>query len=167
VGYIAGFSIFIASPLGLILGNWLAEHYWKKGVHDGNVRVVVLSTLVSVPAGIAFPLMPTPWLAVACFLFQYMTSMMAAAPENAAVQTVTPNRLRGQMTFLFLFLMNVVGMGFGPLVVGAFSQYAFGEEHIRFALATVGALMGIPAVYVFWRGLRPYGGAVATGQPLG
>jgi hypothetical protein len=63
--------------------------------------------------------------------------------------------------------MNVVGMGFGPLVVGAFSQYAFGEAHIRFALATVAALMGIPAVYVFWRGLRPYGGAVATGQPLG
>jgi MFS family permease len=167
VGYITGPILVLASIAGLALGWWLAEHYWKKNVHDGNVRVVVLSTLVSVPAGIAFPLMPNAWLAIACFAFQYMTSMMAAAPENAAVQTVTPNRLRGQMTFLFLFLMNVVGMGFGPVVVGALSQYAFGEEHIRFALATVGALMGIPAVYVFWRGLRPYGSAIATGQPLG
>jgi len=29
-------------------------------VHDGNVRVVVLSTLISVPFGIAGPLMPGP-----------------------------------------------------------------------------------------------------------
>jgi MFS family permease len=167
VGYVSGLSVFIGSPVGLALGGWLAEHYWKKGVHDGNVRVVVLSTLVSVPFGIAGPLMPSPWLAVLCLLVAYMTSMMAAAPENAAVQTVTPNRLRGQMTFLFLFIMNVVGMGFGPTLVGALSQYGFGEEHIRVSLATVGALMGIPAIYIFWRGLRPYGQAIASGKPLG
>jgi MFS family permease len=166
VGYVTGPILIVAAFAGIGLGGWLAERYWKKGVHDGNVRVVVLSTLISVPAGIAFPLMPNPWLAIACFAFQYMTSMMAAAPENAAVQTVTPNRLRGQMTFLFLFLMNVVGMGLGPVVVSALTQYAFGEAQIRLSLATVGALMGIPAIYMFWRGLRPYGGAVATGQPL-
>ena len=166
VGYVAGLSVFIAMPLGLALGGWLAEHYWKKSVHDGNVRVVVLSTLISVPFGIAGPLMPNPWLAVGCLLLATMTAMMAAAPENAAVQTVTPNRLRGQMTFLFLFIMNVIGMGLGPLVVGGLSQYVFGEEHIRFSLAAVGALMGIPATYVFWRGMRPYGRAIATGKPL-
>jgi F0F1-type ATP synthase membrane subunit a len=79
---------------------------------------------------------------------------------------VTPNKLRGQMTFLFLFLMNVVGMGFGPMVVGALSQYVFGEPNIRMSLATTGILMGIPAVYLFWRGMRPYGQAIAIGKPL-
>jgi MFS family permease len=166
VGYVTGLSVFIAMPLGLALGGWLAERYWKKGVHDGNVRVVVLSTLISVPFGIAGPLMPSPWLAVGCLLLASLTSIMAAAPENAAVQTVTPNRLRGQMTFLFLFIMNVVGMGLGPVIVGALSQYVFGEEQIRQSLAAVGALMGIQAIYVFWRGLRPYGRAIAGGRPL-
>jgi len=166
VGYISGLSIFIAWPIGIAIGGWLAERYWKQGVHDGNVRVVVLSTLVSVPAGIAGPLMPTAWLAVACLLFASMTSMIPAAAENAAIQTVTPNRLRGQMTFLFLFIMNVVGTGLGPMIIGALNQYVFGEEHIRVSLAAAGVFMGIPAVYVFWRGLRPYGLAIATGRPL-
>jgi MFS family permease len=166
IGYVSGLSVFIAMPAGLALGGWLAEHYWKKGVHDGNVRVVVLSTLISVPFGIAAPLMPDPWLAVGCMLLAQLTAIMAAAPENAAVQTVTPNRLRGQMTFLFLFIMNVIGMGLGPMVVGALNQYVFGEEQIRISLASVSALMGIPAIYVFWRGLRPYGQAIATGRPL-
>jgi MFS family permease len=166
IGYVTGISVFVAMPVGIALGGWLAERYWKQGVHDGNVRVVVLSTLVSVPFGIAGPLMPNPWLAVGCGLIAAMTSIMAAAPENAAVQTVTPNRLRGQMTFLFLFIMNVVGMGIGPLIVGALNQYVFGEEQIRLSLAVVGALMGIPAIYVFWRGMRPYGRAIAGGKPL-
>jgi MFS family permease len=166
VGYVAGLSIFVAMPLGLALGGWLAERYWNKGVADGNVRVVVLSTAVSVPFGIAGFLMPNPWMAVGCLMIAAMTSIMAAAPENAAIQTVTPNRLRGQMTFLFLFIMNVIGMGVGPLIVGAMSQYAFGEDNIRYALAATAALMGIPAVYVFWRGLHPYGRAIERDQPL-
>jgi MFS family permease len=166
IGYISGLSVFIAMPAGLALGCWLAERYWERSVHDGNVRVVVLSTLISVPFGIAGPLMPNPWLAVGCLLLAQMTSIMSAAPENAAVQTVTPNRLRGQMTFLFLFIMNVVGMGFGPMIVGALSQYVFGEQKIHLALAAMGALMGIPAIYSFWRGQRPYGRAIASGKPL-
>lgn len=166
IGYVSGLSFFISMPLGLALGNWLAEHYWKKGVHDGNVRVVVLATLLSVPFGIAGPLMPNPWLAVACLLLATMTSIMAAAPENAAIQTVTPNKLRGQMTFLFLFIMNVVGMGAGPMLIGALSQYVFGEAHIRQSLATAAVILGVPAAYIFWRGMRPYGEAVATGNPL-
>jgi MFS family permease len=166
VGYVSGLSVFIAMPAGLALGGWLAEHYWKRGVHDGNVRVVLLSTLVSVPFGIAGPLMPSPWLAVGCMLLVQLTSMMAAAPENAAVQTVTPNRLRGQMTFLFLFIMNVVGMGLGPMIVGALSQYIFGEQQIRLSLLTIGMLLGAPAIYVFWRGLLPYGRAISSGKPL-
>lgn len=166
VGYVSGLSIFVAMPLGLVLGNWLAEHYWKRNRPDANIRVVVISTLVSVPFGIAGPLMPDPWLAVGCSLLAAMTSIMAAAPENAAVQTVTPNHLRGQVTFLFLFIMNVVGMGLGPLIVAGISQYAFGEEGIRYSLALTGTLMGIPAIYVFWRGMKPYGQAIERGEPL-
>jgi len=166
VGYVAGLSVLIAMPAGLALGGWLAERYWKRGVHDGNVRVVVVSTLISAPCGIAGPLMPTPWAAVVCLLLAQMTAIMAAAPENAAIQTVTPNRLRGQMTFLFLFIMNVVGMGLGPTFIGALSQYVFGESHIRQALAAGAVLLSIPAAYIFWRGMRPYGEAVARGEPL-
>jgi hypothetical protein len=70
------------------------------------------------------------------------------------------------MTFLFLFIMNVIGMGLGPIIVGAMSQYLFGEENIRYALATGAALMGTPAIFIFWKGMRPYGKVIDTGKPL-
>lgn len=165
-GYVGGLAIFIAMPIGLLLGNWLAEHYWKKGRHDANVRVVVLTTAISVPAGIAFPLMPDPMLAVICMLVSQATSIAAAAPENAAVQSVTPNHLRGQVTFLFLFLMNVVGMGLGPYLVAAITQYGFGETGLRYSLALVAFIGGLPALISFRAGQKPYAAVIETGKPL-
>jgi MFS family permease len=160
---VGGLSILIAMPLGLFLGNLLTEHFIRKGHHDANIRVVVYATLISVPLGIASPLMPGPWMAAGLSVLAALTSIMVAAPENAAIQTITPNRLRGQITFLFLFTMNVVGMGLGPIIVGALSQYVFGEAQIRWSLALMGVLMGLPALWVFWRGQKAYGDAVAAG----
>ena len=160
---VGGLSILVSMPIGLFLGNLLTEYFVKKGHHDANIRTVVVATLLSVPLGIFYPLMPGPWLASALFLLASLTSIMVAAPENAAIQTVTPNRLRGQITFLFLFTMNVIGMGLGPIIVGALSQYVFGEAGIHYAIALMGVLMGIPALIVFRKGQKPYGEAVARG----
>jgi hypothetical protein len=41
----------------------------------------------------------------------------------------------GQVTFLCLFIMNVVGMGLGPRIVAGIGQYVFGEAGIRYGLA--------------------------------
>lgn len=166
VGYYQGPVTIIAMLAGIAIGNWLAEYYWKRGRHDGNVRTVWLTTFISVPFGILFPFMPTPWLALAMLAIQQATSMMAAAPENAAIQSVTPNRLRGQMTFLFLFIMNVVGMGLGPLIVGAFTDFLFGEANVGYSIALMGLICGVPAIVAFRRGMAPYGKVIATGRPL-
>jgi MFS family permease len=165
-GFVVGTGGLGAMALGILLGNLLAEHYWRKGRHDGNMRVVVLSTAVAAPLGVLFPFMPNPWLAAGCFLVAQTFGMMAAAPENAAIQSVTPNHLRGQMTFLFLLIMNVIGFGLGPIVVSTLTDLAFGESNIRYSLAVMGMLMGVPAIFIFWRGMSAYGRAIARGEPL-
>ena len=53
-----------------------------------------------------------------------------------------------------------------PMIIGALNQYLFGETGIRLSLAAAATFMGIPAIYVFWRGMRPYAAAIATGKPL-
>jgi MFS family permease len=165
-GYVGGIALFVAWPMGLFLGNWLAEHYWKRGRHDANMRVVVITTAISVPFGIAFPLLSNPTAAVICMLISQTFSIAAAAPENAAVQSVTPNHLRGQVTFLFLFLMNVIGMGLGPYLVAAITQYGLGEANLRYSLVIVATLAGIPALWSFFIGMKPYARVIETGKPL-
>jgi MFS family permease len=166
VGYVVGASLFIAMPLGLFAGSWLAERYWKNKRYDANIRVVVYSTVVAVPLAIVAPLMPTPWLAAGFGLVAAFFSSMAAPTENAALQCVTPNHLRGQMTFLFLFIMNVVGMGLGPLFIASLTQYVFTEENIRYSMFLGALVLGPPAALIFWLGMRPYGRAMEAGGVL-
>jgi len=163
IGYVSGASLMVAMPIGLFLGSWLAEYYWKRGRHDANMRVVVISTAVSVPLGVFAPLLPSPWLFAGVSMITWVFLGMAAPVENAALQSVTPNRMRGQMTFLFLFTMNVVGMGLGPLFVALLSQYVFSEAEIRYSIMLTSAVLGVPAIYAFWFGMRPYGEAMKRG----
>ena len=102
-------------------------------------------------------------IALVMFGVASMTSIMAAAPENAAIQSVTPNRLRGQMTFLFLFIMNVVGNGLGPSIVPWFNDHVFGEQGIGTSMVVMGLMCGVPAILAFWLNLKPYGRAYAAG----
>lgn len=153
----------VAMVAGLFLGWVLSEYFLKIGRADGNIRVVLISTCVSVPFGILAPLMPSPMIALGMFAVANMTSIMAAAPENAAIQSVTPNRMRGQMTFLFLFVMNVVGNGIGPQIVPLFNDFVFGEQGIGTSMVVMGMMCGIPAIIAFWMCLKPYGRAYAAG----
>lgn len=164
--YVAGVSLMIAMPIGLFLGSWLAERWWKNKIYDANIRVTVISTAVAVPLAMAQPLMPSPWLAAFVGFFAALASGMAAPVENAALQSVTPNHLRGQVTFMFLFIMNVIGMMMGPLVVSTFTDVVFSEENIRYSLFLTATLMGPPAIFIFWAGMKPYGRAMAAGGVL-
>jgi MFS family permease len=58
-------------------------------------------------------------------------------PLFAATQTLVPPRMRAMSIALLYFLCNLIGMGLGPLAVGALSDAlrpAFGEESLRYAL---------------------------------
>ena len=166
IGYVSGISLLVAMPLGLFLGSWLSERYWKRKIYDANIRVTVWSTAIAVPLGVFYPLMPNPWIAAGVTFVATIFNGMAAPVENAALQSVTPNHLRGQVTFLFLFIMNVIGMGLGPLVIATFTDYVFSEETIRYSIFLGALLMGPPAIWVFWLGMKPYGRAMEAGGVL-
>ena len=57
--------------------------------------------------------MPDPYLALAVMAVNNFVAMLVPAPQNAALQIITPNEMRGQVTalFLFIFIFNVVGFG--------------------------------------------------------
>ena len=138
---------------GGVIAEWLA----KKGYDDANMRVALISTIISVPATVLYPLMPTPYLALTMYAVSNFLVSLSPGPQNAALQTVTPNQIRAQATALYLFLFNLIGFGLGPLVIASFTDYLFrSEAAIGYSISLNFALMGPVACVVFWYGLRPY-----------
>jgi MFS family permease len=160
-GYVSGIVQLVAAPIGLFLGAWLSEHFAKRNP-DANLRVVVIAWSLATPLIVLGPLMPTGELAAGCSAVALLFSMMGAPTQNAALQSVTPSHLRGQVTALYLLTFVLAGQGVGPSFIAAITEWIVRDEAgLRYALAGSAAVMMPLAVMVMLLGMRPYGAEIA------
>lgn len=156
-GMVLGTALIIAAPFGLWGATWLAERFAKTR-DDANLRVVAIAYTLTPIFAIAAPLMPNPWLAVICLAIGFLIGIGGAVPQNAALQSVTPNEMRGQVTALYLFVFSVIGIGIGPTFIAIFTDFIFADEQmLRYSLALSATIMMPIAAIVMWWGVRYYG----------
>ncbi|MEI9965087.1 MAG: hypothetical protein WDM92_10615 [Caulobacteraceae bacterium] len=85
----------------------------------------------------------------------------------AALQSVTPNPMRAQISALYLFVFSAVGGGLGPLVIASLTDIVLPSENdIRYALSGAAVIMAPLAVLILTRALKPYGNAIARVKEL-
>ena len=161
-GVVQGLLTLTIMPIGAFTGSLMAEHLAGKGHDDANMRTVFIGQLLALPGMILFPLMPTPALALALSTSYTFFSFWTNAPMNAALQIITPNQMRGQVTAIFLFIFNVIGSGFGPTIVALFTDYLFrADRMLGRSIAAATLVLGCLTAFIMWLGIKPYGRAMA------
>ena len=165
IGLAVGLILFVVAPLGLVCGGALAERFAKRGHADANLRVVLIASLGLIPTSILFPLMPSATLALAVMALNTFIGSLGPGPQNAALQVITPNQMRGQVTALFLAVFNLIGFGLGPTFVALLTDQLFGADRfLPYSLALTAAILGPVAAFVIWRGMKPYGESVVRAR---
>ena len=143
--------------IGLYVGTKLVEAMLKRGLEDAPFRLVIYCRAAALPAAVAMPLMPDPWLALACSGVGMLTLGMSGPSLNAVLQIVTPNQIRGQVTALYLFIFFVVGSGLSPLVTGMVTDYVFtSPDDLRWSILLLHIIFLPAALAVTCLGWRPY-----------
>jgi len=157
VGLYSGLlNLALALP-SLVAAIWVNDLFRKRGHADTNMRVLALGFSTAAPFMILGPLMPSPWLALAMSGIGSALMLLAAPSLNSALQIVTPNQMRGQMTALYMFVMFAVGGGFGPTFFALLTQHVWGDEALlNYTIATSGALLFPAAALLYWYGVKPY-----------
>jgi MFS family permease len=116
------------------------------------MNVIALAIVIAVPF---FPLYYlSSNFALVLFAGIFPTAIGAAyiAPAYAMVQSLVPLRMRAQAAALLLFILNIIGFGLGPLLIGAFSDAltpTFGVDSLRWALMSTGITWIISAA-MYW-----------------
>jgi len=162
-----GIISLVVSPLGLLFGGWLAERMFAQGRKDANMRVVYLVTIPLIPAAILFPLAPTDLWAFLILAISLFLGSVGSGPANAALQSVTPGRMRGTTTAIYIALYNVIGYGLGPLVVGWFNDHVFGEGGISSSMVVLAAISAPLGLLFAWLSLKPYAREIAAAEARG
>ncbi len=160
--YVTGVLMLILFPIGLIPGSMIAEWLTSRGYVDANLRITLFTLIATIPFEIIFALMPIPALSLACLGASFFTASFSIGAQNAALQIITPNEMRAQVTALFLFIFNAFGSGFAPLVIGLVTDRVIGSEaRLGQSLALTAAVLGPLAVLITWSALKPYARSVA------
>ncbi|HEX2714021.1 MAG TPA: MFS transporter, partial [Candidatus Acidoferrales bacterium] len=152
-----GAIICISGTIGIVVGGHLADWLARRGHLDANMRVGLLGAFLWLPAGVLYPLMPSGNLAAALLVPAIFLTSLPVGVAAAAIQEMMPNVMRGQASALYLFVINLIGLGLGPTAVAALTDYVFRNDNaVNYSLLVVGTLAHVGAAVLLWAGLKPY-----------
>jgi MFS family permease len=148
VGVSFGLVMLICGTVGTLFGGWLSGRLMQAGNADANMRVVLGATILKGAPLIAAPLMPDATWALVMMGVGTLIGQASQGVMLTAIQDVTPNQLRGQVTALALLVVNLVGVGLGATVIAAITDFGFGDQSaLRYSIAITGAVT-LPLIVV-------------------
>ena len=109
------------------------------------------------PFGLLYPIVGDANLAA---LLLVPSAFLASAPFGvapAAIQQMMPNEMRGQASAIYLFVINLIGLGIGPTAVAMTTDYVFHDDNaVNYSILIVCTIAHVVATLLLWAGLKPY-----------
>jgi len=136
--WLAAISLF-AGGTGTFLGGWLTDRLAPRDPRWA-MWLPAFATVLGIPFYFGLYLWPERYGALAFAAPAALVGAMYLGPTFATAQTLAGPSMRALVSAVLLFVINLIGLGLGPQVVGWLSDglaEAFAIDSIRYALAFV------------------------------
>ena len=136
-----GFWLAVSWGIMGLLGNYLGGHITARylaGKEKIQFRVIAITMVIYSVLLLLVYLVPDKNLALFFLAISAFVVSLANGPQFAAVQSLVNDRMRAMTIVLLFFFANLVGFGFGPVVLGVISDLLtplYGQDALRYALA--------------------------------
>lgn len=120
--------ISLISASFLVIKGGILDWLFGRGLKDAHIRFYTWLLVAGVPIGCLMFFAPDPWLflvglgvfdsLVLAFMFYFVST----------VSLIAPNRIRGQLTAIFLAVVLSLGSGVGPMIVGGITTYILKDD---------------------------------------
>lgn len=160
VGLFMGGGTMIFGTLGIIAGGWLADRWRARGVLSSRLLIGSAGALGALASGAALYTTRDDTTAKLLLIPLNIFHALPFGAAPAALVDLAPPRMRGQLTALFFFAINVIGFTLGPVAVGQFTDRVYGVNGVGYSILTVAAIFLPLAALLLAIGSRVYGAAV-------
>ena len=162
-----GAVVLTFGTAGIIAGGWLTDRWSRQGLSEAGMRAGAVAGIGCVPFALLLPIMPSSTSTLLAYCPVILFSTLGFGAAAAALQQVTPNRMRGVTAAIYLFFVNFVGIGLGPTITALITDYVFKDEDaVGFSIAIMVAGSGLVAAIILWRGLEQFREEVAKQRGL-
>ncbi len=156
VGIIYGLIVMVFGCAGIVFGGWLTDRWLKQGRTDAALRVGILAASVAIVSGV-YLLANTGTLAAILMVPAVFALGMPFGAAPAAIVAIVPNQMRGQTAAVYLFIVNLIGLGVGPTAMALVTDYVFANDlALKWSMLIVGTVANVAAIALLAAGLRPY-----------
>jgi MFS family permease len=138
VGKVLGVSTILMNSSGMLLAGVLCDRLTKRGWKDAPIVVAAISACGIAVLSSFPPVMPTVPLVWVALFIAGITFNAYNGVGPMAVNQVTPNQYRAQISAVYLFVVNALGLGVGPTLVPLVNEHVFHDPlKIRYSLIAV------------------------------
>ncbi len=153
-GLILAPMVGILGGIGAFFGGKLADYLAQKDLR-WNAWVVSCAKLAAIPGIFVFYLADDLTTALWAYAPVSILGAFYLGPTFAMIQSSAPLHMRAMAAAILLFILNIIGLGAGPQLVGIISDLlnpSVGTDSLRYALLSVSMMTLWAAIHYFFAG---------------
>jgi MFS family permease len=164
---IVGLMFLLSAPAGQWLGGLLIDHLRARGIAAAPHILQAGCSILCLPAAVLFCTAKRLGVSEAGYAVFNLLVFAATPAGLTAWQQLTPERSRGLIVALLIAVVTLIGVGVGPVVVGALTDRLFGDEHaLGASLLCVIVAAGVGGFFAALSGRRAFAQSL-TAAPSG
>ena len=136
VGWYLGLILGIPGGLGIFLGGYLSDYFGAKDVR-WSLWIAAIAMALTVPFNVYVYLSPTSTMSLLWLIIPVGLGNFYQAATFSQTQGIVELRMRSVAAAILLFIINIIGLGFGPQSVGIVSDLLnseYGKDSLRYSL---------------------------------
>ena len=165
IGTWFGLILGIPGGIGIALGGYLADRF---GAHDPKwfLWTTAVALIICVPLNIVVFISTNSTTALLAMILPVLLGNFYQATTFSQTQGISALRMRAVAAGILFFILNIIGLGLGPQLVGILSDVLnpeYGDESLRYALLICSLVYLWAAVHYFISGRHLGGDLVVEG----
>jgi MFS family permease len=164
-GIIFGAVQIVAGIASALVAAWISDRTRAAGRLDAPFLVLLVLLVAVIPLPLALAAFPDPRVGLAMVALMNLAISPVACLAPVALQAITRDGMRAQVTALFLLITNIVGIGLGPTVVAATTDFVFRNPNaVGWSMGVVGSAAYALSASILYLGRRFYRTEVEKGD---
>ena len=157
-GRVYGSIAMLAGSAGVLSGPFVLRYMSKINVNAPHFKLAIIGITMATFSLVLLPFQPNVNIAL---VFVTMASFFVTLPlagTSSAMVIVSPNRIRGVITGIYVVVTSVFGLVLGPFLVASSTDFIFQDTNaVAKSLALVSVLVGPVGIFFMFKGINSFG----------
>lgn len=167
-GLSLGLIFGIGGGIGTFAGGWLTDYFGKKD-RRWYLKVPAYAIIASIFFAVGALFLQNVTLSLICIAFCGSLHSVYLGPSISVAHGLVPAPMRALTSAILFLVINFIGLGLGPLTVGAISDLlkpTLGADGLRWAMAVI-IPVSIASTTLFFVAAKKMGGGGFEVEELG